>query len=99
MTHYEFSILRAVAIPEAVSLVHGVTHWRSEILLTVSSVAQRAAGACSWSATSRRKGSLPYEVCPDFWRSVHDRLLAHGPVPKYRASTHAAYLKGLQCGS
>jgi len=94
-THCEFSILRAVAPQEAASTVPGVIPG-AEVLLTVSSVAN-VRRVLAIVREIKAQGIPASEVSPDYWRCVHHRLVAHVVVPEYRAATHAAYLRRLQC--
>src|SRR5271169_5356113 len=90
-THCEFSILRAVEGRTVASTVPGVTR-AVEILLAVSSVAN-VRRVLALVRDIKAQGILASEVSPDYWRTVHQRLIAHVSLPAYRAATHAAYLE------
>jgi hypothetical protein len=94
-THCEFSILRSVALPEAASLIPGVTPG-AEVLLSVSSVAT-VRRVLTLVREIKAQGIPPNEVSPDYWGCVHQRLIARVAVPEYRIATHAAFLRRRQC--
>jgi hypothetical protein len=94
-THCEFSILRAVEGRAVASTVPGVTPG-VEILLAVSSVAN-VRRVLALVRDIKAQGIPASEVSPDYWRTVHQRLIAHVALPEYRATTHAAYLERLRC--
>jgi hypothetical protein len=94
-THCEFSILRAVPGRTIAITVPGVTPG-AEILLAGSSVAT-VRRVLALVRDIKAQGIPASEVSPDYWRSVHQRLIAHVPPSEYRAATHAAYLERLRC--
>jgi hypothetical protein len=93
-THCEFSILRAVVGRTKPATVPGVTP-EAEILLAVSSVAT-VRRVLALVRDIKARGIPASEVSPDYWRAVHQRLIAHAVIPEYRAATHAAYLERLR---
>jgi len=94
-THCEFSILRTVVGRTIADTVPGITP-QAEILLAVSSVAT-VRRVLAIVRDIKAQGIPASEVNPDYWRSVHQRLIDHAVVPEYRAATHAAYLERLRC--
>jgi hypothetical protein len=89
-THWSFLVLRTVRIGEPALYVAGVEPG-ADVLLSVNGAdkVRRALALIDVIEAQRLDAA---DVSPAYWRTVHNRLVAHQEPPFYDGRTHVAFL-------